>query len=232
MNIPLVSQEEDMLLKAEDFIGRGEYEKAELILKQIANDLPENWQPFREISLDIWEYAFWDKEEREAFTPYFEKNYGDAHLQSSHPSYSKVFYHLAFLAFEKDDCKQALSFIDKGIFLEPDHPSLLCEKALILHHNGHLEEAYELYVKAIYARPWMPDSIKAKSLRGAGIILIEKNKLDTAANMLKKSLELDPGNQLAMNELSNIYLLRMENFQKEQRRNSNAWWKFWRRRIS
>lgn len=230
MRVTLVSQTEEMLKKAEELIGRNEYQKAENLLQAIVKDIPSDWKHFRQISVNAWEYAFWDNQEREAFLPFFEEHYKDAQLSDVHPSFSKVYYHLAFLAFEQDNAKKALSYIDAGLSLEPDHPSLLCEKALILHHSGSLDKAYELYVKAVYTRPWMPKMIRAKALRGAAIILVEKNRLDAAANMLKKSLELDPGNQLAMNELSNIYLLRMESFNKDKEQTNTPWWKFWQRR--
>lgn len=123
------------------------------------------------------------------------------------PSYSRAFYILGFMAVERDEWAVALEYIDKGLALELDHPLLLAEKAMIVSRMKRFEEAVELFMKAVDI-PWALPYEKAKSLRGAAVVLIDMNRLDDAEELLRRSLEIEPDNQVALGELRYITHLR------------------------
>ena len=103
---------------------------------------------------------------------------------------------------------KAMSFIDRAISLEPDHPLLLCEKAMILSRLGRHQEAHDLFRSAAEIRPWAPLNQIARALRGTAIALIDLKRTDEAEELLKKSLEIEPDNTVALNELDYIQRLR------------------------
>lgn len=94
-------------------------------------------------------------------------------IESSTPSYSMAFYVSAQMEVDKGNYKKALEYLDKGLELEPDHPSLYCEKAYIMQEMKQYDEAYSLYYKATNVRPWATAD-KARAIRGMGYILTEK----------------------------------------------------------
>lgn len=51
-------------------------------------------------------------------------------------------------------------------------------------------------------------AVEPMALRGMGFMLIELNRLDEAEQALRDSLKLDPGNDVALNELAYIRELR------------------------
>jgi tetratricopeptide (TPR) repeat protein len=72
------------------------------------------------------------------------------------------------------------------------------EEALVVYQSA---EAFS--VKKPSQRPY-----RAIALRGMGFSLIELNRLDEAEQAFKQSLEIDPMNALALNELAYIKNLR------------------------
>ena len=79
---------------------------------------------------------------------------------------------------------------------------------MIVGSMNNKKEAYELYIKAINSRPWIQNKWRAKAMRGAGVTLIDLNRLDEAERMLLESLQIDPDSEVAKNELNYIKSLR------------------------
>lgn len=195
----------DMLREAELMIEEGERSDAEKLLKRFVKDMPSDWKPVTETfcSIDI---AYWDVNE---FSCHSYRPPGDKTMVVwITPSYSKAFYLLAFLKVERKEYTEALDFIEQGLLLEPDHPLLWCEKALILNYLEQHEEAYRLFMKAASIRPWIPAEHKARALRGAGVALIDLNRLDEAEEVLRESLVYEPDSFAAKNELGYVDHLR------------------------
>jgi tetratricopeptide (TPR) repeat protein len=165
--------------------------------------MPPDWKP-EHSEQDHIAIAFWDVEEFLAYIHYHKRIGGDRNIVWVLPSYPKAWYLLAFMAVERQDWTGALEAIDQALALDPNHPVPMCEKAMILARIKRNEEAYELYKKAESVRPWTPPSIRAKALRGAGVVLIDLGRLDEARTMLKRSLALDPNSNLAQSELTYI----------------------------
>ena len=160
---------------------------------------------------------FWDEDELEAHTSYLnqqnrlkrvDEKYKKKGILWYPESYSKAYYLLAYMAVEEKDWAKGLEYINRGIELEDDHPLLLSEKALILGQMGKHKKSYKMYMKSLSCRPWALPKWRARAFRGAGIALTEMNRLDEAENMFKKSLELEPDNKTAKDELVYVQMLR------------------------
>lgn len=191
--------------EAEKLIGMGKIPEAIELLEKLVSGMPKDWKPIEETEGSIG-ITFWDMDE---FMSYVEKHKEvKKEILWMQLSYSKAYYLLAYLAMEQGDLNKALKNIDKSLELEPDHPLALCEKAMILTHTKDKKQAIELYEKAIKARSWTAPAIIARAMRGIGVALIDEKKLDKAEEYLLKSLELEPENQLAKNELVYIAELR------------------------
>lgn len=190
-------------------ISEGKFVEAEKILKEFISTMPASWKPIIE-KQDTIEIYFWDQDEFVESSVNYAKftNTKKKIVWPDTPSYSRAFYFLTFMATEQGNYEQAMSYIDKAIALEPDHPTLLAEKALALGQLKQDQEAYELYMRAFNVRPWATASQRARALRGAGVELVNLDRLDEAESLLKKSLEFAPGNSVAQDELSYISDLR------------------------
>ncbi|RLF44821.1 MAG: hypothetical protein DRN09_02630, partial [Thermoplasmata archaeon] len=191
------------LEQPELMIRQGQRSKAEKFLKGFVSNIPSNWKPIEE-SPDRVKIAFWDMDEFLAYKAYQEIKKIEKEVLWITPSYPKAFYLLGFIAVEREDWSNAMKYIDRGLKLEPDHPLLLCEKAMILSRMGRHGEAYKLFMKASDSRSWAPANLRARALRGAGVALVDLRKLDEAEKLLKKCLELEPENVVAKNELAYI----------------------------
>ena len=201
------SSKKDIVSIAESMIQAGKRSEPENLLKDFISQMPSDWKPI-EVSEATINIAYWSIEEFMSHAPYFDPDGSKKTVFWVNASYSKAFYLLAFIHVERKDWFTAMAFIDQALSLEPDHPLLLCEKALILLHLGRHQESYDLFTIAAEIRPWAPLSQIAKALRGAAVALIDLKRLDEAEALLKKSLEIEPENKVALNELNYIKGLR------------------------
>jgi len=192
---------------AESMIQEGKRTDPENLLKDFVSELPPDWKPI-EVSDTTINIAYWSMEEFIIHSPHYDPDGSQKMVVWVTPSYSKAFYLLTFINVERKDWFKAMAFIDQAISLEPDHPLLLCEKALILSRLGRHQAAHDLFIIAAEIRPWAPLDQRARALRGAAVALIDLKRLDDAEALLKKSLEIEPENKMALNELDYIQVLR------------------------
>ena len=192
---------------AESMIQKGKRTDPENLLKDFVSKIPPDWKPI-EVSDTAINIAYWSTEEFLSHAPHYDPDGSQKMVVWGIPSYSKAFYLLAFIHVERKDWFTAMAFIDQAISLEPDHPLLLCEKALIFLRLGRYQEAHDLFTIASEIRPWAPINQRARALRGAAVALIDLKRLDEAEELLKKSLEIEPENKVALNELDYIRRLR------------------------
>lgn len=192
---------------AESMIKEGKRTEPENLLKDLVSEIPPGWKPV-EVSDATINIAYWSMEEFNIHAISYDPDGRKKIVLWVTPSYSKAFYLLTFIYVERKDWFKAMAFIDQGISLEPDHPLLLCEKALILSRLGRHQEAHDLFIIAAEIRPWAPLNQRARALRGAANALIDLKRLDEAEVLLKKSLEIEPENKVALNELDYIRRLR------------------------
>ncbi len=116
----------------------------------------------------------------------------------------------AFIRSEKKDFQGALAILENLRHLAPTSASTAVETGYVFNGLGKFEEALVVYqgaealaVKYPSQRPY-----RAIALRGMGFSLIELNRLDEAERAFNQSLEIDPMNALALNELAYIKNLR------------------------
>lgn len=212
----------DFVRLAQSLYDEGRAVDAVEELEQGVSEMPPDWSPVSE-SAELMQVAFWDSEEFLSYTNHVRTHGPHKKVIWVSPSYSKAYYLLAYICYEQDNFDDALELIDEGLALEPDHPLMLCERALTLNRLGRHEEALGWYLKAERARAWTPTSVKAKALRGQGVVLIDLGRLDEAESALKRSQLLEPDNEGARNELEYIVRLRREQTLKSQPPGSPKW---------
>lgn len=177
-----------------------------LVAEAIAS-MPNDWRPIRNLKPGI-AGACWDQEEFEAFVHYRRPSTEGPILWTSW-SYSKLWWKFAIINRKQGRHENALLCIEKGLELEPDHPYLWMQRGLILSEIKRFGEALVAYQTAAVIRTWAPKSVVAWALRSQGYTLIELGRLTEAQTVYRRSLDMDPGNDGAENELDYIeHLLR------------------------
>lgn len=200
--------DQDFIDCAEELIAGGQFSRARAVLEAAVRAMPPGWTPCRDEG-GFLAITFWGLDEFLAYT----SHHGSALKKSVQwvpGSYSKAWYHLTVIAVEEQDFERALLCVDRGLALEPDHPELWSEKGYILGRLKRHTEALECYVRAASARDWAPPSSKARALRGQGVQLIDLGRLDEAEDLLRRSLALEPGSEVARHELEYIRNLRLQ----------------------
>jgi Flp pilus assembly protein TadD len=125
------------------------------------------------------------------------------------PSYSKARYLLAVIAVETGDVQGAFHHIVRAIELQPHHPLVMHEAALILRGVGGVAEALAILEKGSSVPAWlMTPERQALLERSRGVTLIELGRLDEAEAALRAALELEPDSAVARRELDYIAELR------------------------
>jgi tetratricopeptide (TPR) repeat protein len=125
--------------------------------------------------------------------------------------YGELFQRKAFLQVERRDLDAALETLQRKGLAAPTMANTFTERGFILNQLHRYAEARRAYEHALYliARyPANPDEAVAQ--RGLGYALTELGELDAAQRAYERSLELDPGNALAENELGYIQHLRQQ----------------------
>ena len=201
---------------AESMIQKGQRAEPEKLLINFVSEMPPDWKPVT-ISTTSIDIAYWSIMEFMSYAPHYDQGGSKKTINWVYPSYSKAFYLLAFLYVEREDWPKASWCIDQAFELEPDHPLILCEKAMICSFSGRHQEAYDLFIKAADIRSWIPSQQRARALRGAATVLIDMERLDEAEDFLKKSLEVEPENENTLHELVYIEELRRGCRQRQPR---------------
>lgn len=107
-----------------------------------------------------------------------------------------------FCAVEAHDWPRAIAALTRAVSLAPTHPNARLELATALTSVGQNKEALKLADDVIA----MADDActAARGWRRRGYILVELDALPAARAAYERSLEIDPGNHIALNELKTI----------------------------
>jgi tetratricopeptide (TPR) repeat protein len=110
---------------------------------------------------------------------------------------------LAFVHVEAGDSPDvALDYLDKAIRLAPYWADPYTERGFILAHSGRLEEALTAYREAIRrAEATRENGVLALAWRGVGYAQGELHAWTESRAAYRRSLEIEPGNAIAENEL-------------------------------
>lgn len=105
---------------------------------------------------------------------------------------------------------EALEWLDRAIELAPYYADAQVERGFVLGQSGRLKEALEAYRHALNLAETHPGAVQSRplALRGQGWVLTEMGDLDGAQRSYEASLEIEPDNALAKNELEYIAKLR------------------------
>ena len=112
----------------------------------------------------------------------------------------------AFLQVERKQYDAALPLLEKAIAMAPYWPDGLVEQGFVLNQEHHSREALASYRKALALAESFEAGrqMKAMALRGIGYSLVELGDLAGARQAYQQSLEAEPGNETALNELDYI----------------------------
>lgn len=123
-----------------------------------------------------------------------------------HDSFAQALQLKAYIASSLQNWDEATEYLDKKISYAPYEAQPHLEKGYVLNARGRPAEGLESYKKA-YELAQAHNAARqeqAAALRGMGSTLIELGRLDEAEDSYNKSLEIDPGNRIALNELQYI----------------------------
>ncbi|MBF0554767.1 MAG: tetratricopeptide repeat protein [Nitrospirae bacterium] len=91
---------------------------------------------------------------------------------------------------------EASSALKTAILIKPDYAEALLHLGIVQLRQEKLNEAHEVFIKAIRANPSMPEAYN-----GAGVALMNMGRLNDAAGYFKRALALDSGNEDAARNL-------------------------------
>jgi tetratricopeptide (TPR) repeat protein len=117
-------------------------------------------------------------------------------------------YHLGFIRVATGRCEEAIQYLREGRKLEPTNPRFFLEEAQANVQMGDFWAAMALLNEVGQVGPHTGAQEIGLTLRAKGFILIEMDELDLAEEVYAQSLECDPENELALNQLRYIDHLR------------------------
>jgi len=117
-----------------------------------------------------------------------------------------AYYYTGYAWAEQRDFAQALPYLEKAAALAPYYAEPINERGMALNQLGRTDEAIQAYQQALHLADVEPATayIRPLAWRGIGYALIEQRDWDGARAAYDKSLELDPDNATARNELEYI----------------------------
>jgi tetratricopeptide (TPR) repeat protein len=212
-----MTNETDPTKQINSAIARRQWSEARPLLQDALTTLPPDWKPIQEDERGV-NGTFWDMNEFLVYTsshPAVTKS-----VFWVRPSYSRWWWQLSETYIAEDLFQNAILCIESGLALEPDHPLLWISKGFALNRMGRHEDALEAYRTAETIRSWAPPTVTARALRGQGSSLIDLNRLGDAQAAFERSLEPDPGSEVARKELEYIAQAIQE---QEQRASTLPW---------
>ncbi|HEY3446645.1 MAG TPA: tetratricopeptide repeat protein [Myxococcales bacterium] len=181
---------------------------AEDLLLEVMRNCPERYAYRTEVDGGLV-IKFWDQREFFHYVTFGKARGEEKAVRWMKSAYPRAFYYLGFLKTKLGDPEQALAFLDAGLALEPTNAKLVCEKAQALISLKRHEEALALYRTLKEPGPHVSAHDVAMGLRGQGSILVDLGDLHRAREAFERSLEIEPGSEVALGELDYIaHLLR------------------------
>jgi tetratricopeptide (TPR) repeat protein len=202
--------QQEAVAKAAEFIKQGNLTEADSILDGVLRHFAGLMR-----DRDKTYVSFRDSKDYEQFLNELQAKQGKqarAKVTRVHDSFTQALQLKAFIASSREQWDQAISYLDRKISYAPYEAQPYLEKGYSLTAQGKPQEGFESYQKA-YALAVAHNAAlqeKAAALRGMGSALIELGKLDEAEDSFNKSLEIEPGNRVALSELEYIKKVRSQ----------------------
>lgn len=181
-------------------IKRNSYAEASRILLSVVQNAPQAYRHTTEVNGALY-MRFWDQSE---FVNFVQKDPPSRQTYWIMSAYPRAYYYLGFLAVVERRFQDAIGYLDLGALLEPTNPKFKTEKAHALSKSGRFSEALAALDGVTSPGPHVSEEMFAIVLRSRGASLIELGDLDAAERALAWSLELAPGNKVALNEIQYI----------------------------
>lgn len=180
--------------KATDYVALEDYEAAEILLRSLLEENPDNFQ----INLDLGDVLRLREKYSEAI-PYYKKALS---LMKKVDANTWVIYYALGISYEQsDDWKQAEKTFKQALKISDNHYYVQNYLAYSWIKQGtNIEEALELIVDAYNQAP--SDGHIADSL---GWALYKLGRYDDAVSYLEKASELEPANALICAHLGDAY---------------------------
>ena len=190
-------------------LNKGDFATAETLLREVVRNAPREY--LSSFEDETTEYRkFWDKDEQQYFVNRRSDASSGRELVWLACAYPRAYFYLGMLKMNAKQYQEALPFFEKGLHLEPVHPRLLAEKARAHGMLGEPQVSISCYEKVLEQADVVMPPLRAASLRGKGVQLIELGRMDEAESFLRESLRFDPYNEVAHAELAFIEMKRAE----------------------
>ena len=196
-----------LLDNAEALMKERRFTEAKASLETLLSGMPPAWKAIA-VNGDSIRVAYWDEEHFSVCFIKDSRNNIDKVIDWVLPSYSKAYYLLAYMSAGSRNLVEADKYIDKALALEPEHPTLLDEKGMLLQLMGDHENAVKHFNMVIHSNGCVTPYEKARALRGLGISLIDLGRIDEAEQAFQESLKIAPNNKVALAELDYIKKIR------------------------
>lgn len=123
-------------------------------------------------------------------------------------TYPLAFLLLASMDVEERRFDQALTWLDRGLALQPNEQHLLFEKVAALQGLQRFQEA-AVILQGMIDNPALGLTLnEGRAYRNLGVVLIDLGRLDEAERALNESIRIEPNNPSARSELQYIAELR------------------------
>lgn len=177
------------------------FSEADLMAKRLRSEFESTFDP------KLKQHTFQSQSEYEEF-----KADNPQRFEWIDWGYKECLQMQAFLKSERKDFAGALAQLTELESIAPASAGTLIEKGYIQNGLKKFDEALTTYqvAVALSLKYKSQGPFRAPALRGLGFSLIELHRLDEAEQAFKASLDIDPGNQLARNELAYISDLRAQ----------------------
>jgi tetratricopeptide (TPR) repeat protein len=186
------------------FTGNKNWDSLSVNLSSIISKTPKNYKNSFKYNNKNY-YKFWNDSEFDEY-----KREVDPSINFFPNIYPFACYLLAIIEIERGNFDSAMSVLNFGIELQPDHPTLLSELGFLFQRKYKLTKESSLllssnnfFSNAISSREFNTASQKARALRGLGYNFIDLNDLFKAKKYYQKSLKLIDS-KIARNEINLI----------------------------
>ncbi len=189
-------------------IAESNFSKAHRLLEEIIANTPADYQHVKEGNDGGLTIQFWSQADFIHYVAWMQEHPPVRGIVWEANIYPRAHHYMGFLFVKMSRFIEAITYLRKGLELEPTSPMIQFELAQALIRSGDAAGGLAIYESVKEPGFFVSRQMLAMGYRGRGFALIEMEKLDDAEAALKKSLEIEPGHPVAVHELEFIADLR------------------------